>query len=192
MSAVAAYRTSDPEAISEWEAAHGALDAYRDRLAQALDDLGVGQYLIGVSTSGWSPGQFLGLKIPEDQFAPAGWRMAERANLWIAVPDKRTRIGKAAYAALEALAHPGSPRKNLRGMPFDVYAAYGDGTGRVFTPGADLLGGVLYVTWSTDPETAQDRRGRCLAQVDSAIWERVRLSEYHAALEANASAVASA
>lgn len=169
------YRTRDPEVLAAYRAAWDAIRAYVDAVKAVLDEYGAGEYQVWTDANGFHPGQICGIDIPEDRDPPEGWRMQGD----YAVPDKRTGKGRALCKALESVTHPGDPLSALDGMPSLVFT----GTG-LARPGAVPLedGTGLYVTWTTGPEQCRD------GEVDRAIWERVKLSEYHAAKEAAAEA----
>jgi hypothetical protein len=169
MSDLAVYRTADPSVLDTYAAAQAALLAYSQTMAETLERLGAGSWPRMIST-GYRPGRLLGLK-PSGGDVPAGWRVDARSML--AVPDLRTTAGREARKALDAIRYPGDPRHSLPGMPSEVMVP-----GHLLTCGCTRIGGVLYVTWTGDPAGA--------ARIDSALWERCRLSEYYAAVEAAA------
>jgi hypothetical protein len=171
------YRSRSPEVLAAMRAANESVQAYVRATNQVLDDAGAGNYATWRDTSGSRAGRFVGLDIPQDEFPPKGWRMLSK----YAVPDKRTKAGKQAVAALAAIRHPGDPRHSLIGMPPDVSTTIG------FTScGTRFLedGTALYVWWRIDPAACRESFSRGKFEIDRTLWEPVRLSEYYAAVEA--------
>jgi hypothetical protein len=171
------YRSRDPQVVGAWKDACAAIEAYVKATGAVLDGAGLGAYKVYRNTRGLRPGHFAGLAIPQDEFPPEGWRM--RAEY--AVPDKRTKAGKAVDAALDAVKHPGDPLYRLIGMPPDILT----GAGNFSTPAVRLLedGTTLYTAWRTDPAGCRESFMAGKFEIDRSLWEPVKLSEYYAAIE---------
>jgi hypothetical protein len=172
------YRSRDPEVVQGWKDAGDAIHAYVDETKRVLANHGAGGYQDYRHGGGWSIGRFSGLLIPQDEFPPPGWRMADAAQMR-AVPDKRTKAGKAVTATLEAVKHPGDPLFKLVGMPPDIAGGPG-----FITPSVRLLEdrAALYVAWRENPEGRESFFGKGSA-IDFGKWERVKLSEYYTEVE---------
>jgi hypothetical protein len=173
------YVSRQPEVVGAWLAGEEALRAYVKQTRAVLNERGLGEYKVWRSTSGWRPWEFRGLDVPQDEFAPEGWRLNKSREF--AVPDKRTKAGKQIAAALAAVKHPGNPGDDLPGMPADVLVG-----GGFQTPAIRLLEDrtALYVAWRTDPAGCRESfRSRSVA-IDRDLWERAKLSDYYAAVEA--------
>jgi hypothetical protein len=169
------YRSSAAEVLAAIESFHADFRAYREAINAVLDEAGVGRYKIWATTNGWQPGKFLGLDIPEDEFPPKGWRLGKQ----YAVPDQRYAEGKRVAAAIKAVNHPGDPMRRIPGMPPDILTA-----GGFSSPGIAEMAGAVYVTWAHDPETSGGSFTGKSATIDPALWERIPLSVYYAAREA--------
>jgi hypothetical protein len=174
-----AYRSTDPDVLAAVDAAYEAITAYVKQEQAVLDGAGLGHYKVWATSNGWTPRRFLGLDIPEGESPPPGWRM----NREYAVPDKRTAAGKHISAAIAAVRHPGDPRHALIGMPPDVLTP-----GGFQSCGMRRIGDALYVTWrNCDPAGAVRSFTAGAFEIDAAKWERVPLSAYYAAVEAEES-----
>lgn len=106
---------------------------------------------------------------------PAGWRQDGASNR--AVPAKRTPEGKAIAAQLVGLRLEGA---SIPGVPEFLYTAMDPSTGtgyRIF-PGLRTVGDEYFLTLSRVPDDED------LARIDAATWTPVKMSEFHAALEA--------
>lgn len=100
---------------------------------------------------------------------PAGWR---RKGKFEAVPAKRTEEGKEHAKALVALRLAGN---TYPGCPNTLYAE-----GFAVFPRVEQVGADYFLTLSMVPRDEPNN------SLDLEVWEPVRLSEYHAALEAAA------
>lgn len=183
MSAQSAYRSTHPDVLAAFRAAEKASNDYADAMFAALAAHGMAKHQAAVNSSSLSQGGFLGVVVADGEELPAGWRRKDVRGQVLAVPDKRTKAGKSAAAALNALERPGSCP--LPGMPDHLRVADGGGI-RFCTPGVRLLedGTAVWVTWSTVIEAATDLRGNGVPDPDEALWENPRLSAYWAAIEA--------
>ncbi|MFC9973607.1 hypothetical protein ACFVH6_22200 [Spirillospora sp. NPDC127200] len=165
-----AYRSTHPDVLAHWEntASAAAQQAWRDRVNAAIADLGFPDRKFATA------GRFtvIGVEHPEDEPIPDGWRR-DRDLPTAIVPARRTKTGKDIGRRLDALHRP-SPRRDLPGgMPEVAFARHS-----FMRCGVELLGGAVYVTWSDELDEADARH------IDPQVWERVRLSQYYAAREA--------
>ncbi|WP_436759386.1 hypothetical protein [Streptosporangium sp. V21-05] len=172
------YRSTHPDVLGAWHAAEQrAADITTQRKAFLAAHGFEGR---SIATKGrW----MIGVAHPEDQPIPDGWRLDRDLDGAI-VPARRTRVGKQLGKRLDQLAMP-SARKNLPGgMP---EMAWGDH--HVFRPGITLINNALidnnalYVKWGCDPEAIDST-----VKIDPAVWQRMKLSEYYAVLEAQEAA----
>lgn len=164
------YRTS-PETTTEWE-------QRKERANQARREAGLAflqRHGFPETTLFWgSPHDIYGLNIGTNAEPPTGWRR-DRDYVGVIKPDRRTRVGRQAAAELGEIPS-GNAREGLPGgMPSMAISRQ---RGVLMEPGLAVLAGRLYVTWSHPLEERE------AARIDSQVWETVRLSEYHAAREA--------
>lgn len=166
MTAVA-FKTKQPALIAAYLADHEkAVDEFNAKVEAFKATVG-GRELHGTAffDGGWAIAGFHTNNSFEE--IPAGWR---REGSFKAVPAKRTPEGKEHVAALAALrlkgnTYPGCPNM-LFAEGFSVY------------PRVNTIGDDYFLTLSKVP---LDEPGNAL---DPGIWDQVKLSEYHAALEA--------
>lgn len=171
------YRSRTPEVLAAWKAACADLDAYIAATKAIIDEAGFAGWPVFRSNGSWGYGRFAGVGLPEGERVPAGWRIAKHCL----VPDKRTRAGREMRERLDAVEHPGSLNGKLPGMPADALNGM---SGYIVSPDVRVLGECVYAEWSTDPERAEASFSSQSTAVDHDLWERVRLSEYYAAREA--------
>lgn len=182
------YRSSHPDVLAAPLAHSAAHDEWRKKTRALVDELGFPGHnplIVG----GFLQFRVTGIEYKADTKAPDGWRVTESAGHQVFAPDKRTKAGKQAAAALKTIDPPEDPRLNLPGMPASCWVG-----NRILNPGMALKNNdtVVYITWRcTVPElgTAPERTAKG-DQVDLTIWERVKLSEYYAVLEAEEAAAA--
>jgi hypothetical protein len=168
MTVAVAFKTKQPALISDYLEArevtvagfHAKVDAFKATIG--------GKELFGTSMfdGGFLVAGYRAEKYGED--LPAGWRH-EGSRLDV-VPAKRTPEGKEHAKALAALYLPGN---SYPGCPEVLHAE-----NHLVFPRVDKVGEDYYLTLSKVPI---DRPANTL---DPDIWEPVKLSEYHAALEA--------
>jgi len=104
----------------------------------------------------------IGYTNPDNEDPPHGWRVQAKDGLL--VPNKRLKLGKELHKSLPSFAGPRLPGMPRQGM-HDL---------RWFVPAVNLWDGVLWVHWNGPIE-----------DVDPTYWRDRKLSEYHAAKEAN-------
>ncbi|ETT26272.1 hypothetical protein RAJCM14343_5837 [Rhodococcus aetherivorans] len=169
------YRTTLPEALEAWDTYATRRHQWYEKVrAFAKEHSGTHQFW-GNTFLGQD--YFLGLTAPDnDAEIPTGWRR-DRRQPNMMVPNRRTPEGKKCAAAIKKFAN--APHLTLGGMPNEVDGEYNpDGSHRVHSFGAQRLDDALEVSWSVPvpPE-----------KVDSTIWQKVPLSQWHAEREAAAS-----
>lgn len=107
---------------------------------------------------------------------PEGWRMHHGKYEVYLVPNRKTPLGKEIFKEMKTLYLP-DLRGKVPGMPGDMLTAENRGLVS-YSPGYEMLDdGYLYCTWGTDPRKHSDDWGK--RHIDSKIWKRVKLSEYH-------------
>ena len=174
-----AYRSTHPEVLAHWEKTGSAeaQTAWRDKVKAAITEFGFPSDLRFVTTSGWADTRVAGIEHPEGDEIPAGWKRLKDFPSAI-TPDKRRAAGKRAAERLDALPCP-NPRKRLPGgMPAMSFIGH-----KIAQPGIARHGDAVYVTWSAELEESEANN------LDSAVWERIKLSEYYAAKERQDEAV---
>lgn len=182
MSTQSAYRSRHPDVLAEFGAAQDRMRAYRDRIFTVTTEHGMGDHQIAVSSGALSPSRFQGVVTRGGEFVPDGWRVSAIGGRDLAVPDKRTKAGKAIAAAIKDAGSPGDCI--LPGMPREVIVTE-DGY-RVCSPGVRLLedGGAVWVTWGMVLEAATAMDFHAPVSADPEFWEQSLLSAYWAAVEA--------
>jgi hypothetical protein len=184
------YRTRNPVIFDAYRALKEGVDAYKKSVDDFLAGKGLGDYDWLV----WQDYRFAGLKLkpregareyPYEEPAPENWRRDSQRDRY--VPDRRRKQGKIIQAALDELGkrHPGNLLSVLTGMPARSFPSLS----RHQTPGVyiPLDEDAVYVHWNDDPEMVSEWNGaRAADPVDHGIWERIPLSEYYAAREADA------
>jgi hypothetical protein len=157
------YRTSHPDALAAWHSAAAAREAWADQMKAFLDEHGFGNRSVYIGHSG----RVLGINHEQGDDVPDGWRVDSRTGHLM--PRLAKKAGKAIDARLAELHQP-DPRDAMPGMPKECFVSLA-----LLTCGLALIEGALYATWSRPiPED----------QVDLTVWERIKLSEYYAAVEA--------
>lgn len=157
------YRTTSPDALAAWHSAVAARETWCEQMKTFLAEHNLGERTVYVSHTG----RVLGVERFDDEDAPEGWRIDSRTGYLM--PRLATRTGKQVDARLTALIQP-DPRDAVPGMPKTLFVSLA-----MLTCGLALMDGTLYATWSRPiPDE----------QVDLTAWERVKLSEYYAVVEA--------
>lgn len=164
MSGGAFYRSTHPDVVAawddtqrryrEWHAATGAFIArYPGRHGRQRRS----------GSSLW----FVGL---DGETKPdVGWRFS--GGTWVA--DKRTKAGKALAGEIAALEVTSLGR--LPGIPLVIISVE---DGMWHDPGIRCIDGVVWVSYGCSAEEVERGKG-----VDSVLWDRVKASEYYAAIE---------
>jgi hypothetical protein len=169
------YRSTHPDVLAHWEktGSADAQNAWREQVRDVLAELGFSRDRKFATTSGFRDTEVTGVEYPEGEDIPVGWKRNRDLSTAI-TPDKRRAAGKRAAARLAEVTMP-NPR---HAMPGEMPGACFAGTGMaLMRPGIARHGDAVYVTWSRELEqpTADN--------LDPAVWERVKLSEYYAAKE---------
>lgn len=191
MTAQSAWKTQHPDALATFRDWKARLLA-QNKVAHEIDAKAPGGRSVMVRKSGVFGREICGLSTVEEdnpRGAPVtrddmpGWRLGAREGYW--VPDRRTAAGK----ALAASFREGIVRKpRFEGMPGEVMTS-----GAIHSPGADEHDGWLYLSWGIpadkvtgegDDADVVKRRGG--GSVDESIWTPIRMSEWHAMIEARA------
>jgi hypothetical protein len=167
MTDLVVYRSAHPEVLAHWHNTIQARKDWRVKVNETIADLGFpgrrfatnGSRVIGVEHT--------------DGDVPEGWRQDRDLRSAI-VPARRTTAGRRIGDRLDALRRV-EFRDNLPGgMPHLACCA----TDMAFMrPGVVLLGDAVYVDWSGEIEE------RDASHIDTDVWERIKLSEYYAAVE---------
>lgn len=163
------YRSTHPDVMAAWRTAQEqAIEIGRQR-RELLDSLGfVGIRALTTDT------HILGVEHLAGEI-PAGWRRDRQTSMAI-VPNRRTKAGAEVGRQLDRLTMPDPRLILIGGMPHMVWP---DDEVRTYWPGRRLLDGAVWVTWGCDPE----KSGRTVT-IDPEVWQRMKLSEYYAAVEA--------
>ena len=180
------YRSRDPRVLAVIESFEAETKAWAEKAAALLAELGFGdrKWMVQRPPDGM---RITGITVRDGdrENPPPGWRIIDHAGPALR-PNRRLKAGKEAQTRIDQCQPPKHPRARLPGMPGCYFSA----TAIHFPNLGDLGDGAVYVDWSTrvpeltadlDPKEKKRRGG-----VDLAIWERVKLSEYYAAVEAAA------
>jgi hypothetical protein len=165
------YRSTHPDVLAHMERHRLAFQAWRDGVRAALVTLGFNpdDHIWMTDT------EFTGIVRALGDPVPDGWRRDRTADEYVIVPARRTKLGKQHGQVLDRLTQPDPRRSMPGGMPKHAMAK-GEMTG--LTGGFRKIDDAAYVTWS------RELRDGDAARIDPTIWERLKLSEYHAACEA--------
>lgn len=161
------FRSTHPDVLSVLADYRQAMDVWRGRSAALLVDLGFEgrDFLVAYGLgSRW----ITGIEPLPGEEPPTGWRIAHRSDQDVLVPDKRRKAGKDADARIQQTQPPADVRGHLPGMPGTQWAG-----STIYTPALCEIDGAVWVRWRED-----------VSRVDEALWERVPLSQYWAAREA--------
>jgi hypothetical protein len=166
MNVAVAFKTKQPELIAAYIAAHEeAVAEFNTKVAAFKTTIG-GRGLSGIRffDGGFSVTGFQTNNSFEE--LPAGWRRKGRHE---AVPAKKTPEGKEHAKALAGLRLKGNTYPGCPNMLFaEGYSLY---------PRVEKIGDDYFLTLSM---ALRDEPGNTL---DPEIWEPVKLSAYHAAIE---------
>lgn len=176
-SPVTVWKSKNPSAMDKYmEERKKVTDAFYAKVDAFKESIG-GRNIVGFRSidGGFS---VTGYTLESRSELPApGWRRDGASNR--AVPAKRTPEGKAISEQLKDLyvpaeIYPGSPR--FMHTPMDPET----GEGYIMSPRAQKIGDDYFLTLPNKPDA------KSAAEVDPALWEPAKLSEYHAAQEAQA------
>lgn len=156
------YRASTPAALAAWHATADAREKWANQMTAFLAEHGFGERSVYVAHTG----RVLGVQHIDGEEIPDAWRLDARTGYLM--PRLTKRAGRLIDARLNELIQP-DPRDAMPGMPKTCSVSLA-----LLTCGLELIHGALYATWSLPiPDD----------QVDLAVWERLKLSEYYAVLE---------
>lgn len=170
MTVAIAFKTKQPHLIADYLAAreatvadwHAKVDTFKASVGNC-EVVGTRFFDGGFGVTGFRAAK-------DSDELPAGWRFdGSKKDV---VPARRTPEGKAHAITLIGLRLPGN---SYPGAPDIMFAE-----GFSLFPRVEQIGDDFYLTLSKAPLA---ERGNDL---DPAVWEPVKLSEYHAALEAAA------
>jgi hypothetical protein len=174
MTDLVVYRSTHSDVLAHWQATASAeaQNAWREKVEAVLAELGFPGRRF--ATSGNTDRKVIGVEHPHGEEVPEGWRRSRELPEAI-VPARRTSVGKRIGKQLDKLILP-NPRKGMPGgMPHIAFAAK---VPQFLQPGVARRGDAVYVTWSGELDEGD------AAHIDPGFWERVKLSEYYAVLEA--------
>lgn len=189
------YRSTRTEVLAAVAKYRAAMKDWHRDAETLLTELGFpGRHFI-VST-GMGQRWISGVEYHDDDPIPDGWRLRWFRETAVLVPHRGTNLGRAAAAKVQGCPVPNLPQADLPGMPGD--RIFDDS--RMRSPGLREMAGAIWISWGATglPEIPADgpereehlgddeqqRRVRLADHVDLAIWERVKLSAYYAAVEA--------
>lgn len=169
-------------AMEEWRAKRRRLNDEAGSVARELDPDGGRELLTLVSgLQIYSPG--LKALDGDTDNPPHGWRtkwIAVRGGSEMAlVPDKRTKVGKAAAETLAGLRSSAVP--TLPGMPTETWEHRDSNRFTIHYPHIVEFEGGILVRWGADPRECGFQGPA--AEAVGAQWEEVRLSVFYLAAE---------
>ncbi|TYK45208.1 hypothetical protein [Actinomadura decatromicini] len=162
------YRSTHPDVLDHWRntGSAEAQQAWRARVEETLTDLGLAGCRLVLK------GETRVVGVEYDGEPPEGWRRNRDLAGSIA-PARRTAVGKEIGKRLDDLRRP-DPRRDLPGgMPDVAFAKH-----TFMRCGIAPHGDAVYVTW---PDEIDKGDG---SYIDPNVWDRIKLSEYYALLEA--------
>jgi hypothetical protein len=193
MTDLTAYRSTHPDVLAVIEQYRADIKQWHADSDALLKELGFTDRSFMVCTS-MGRRWITGVEYRDGDPVPTGWRVwKDRSGQNTLTPHKARKAGQAATAKIQSCPVPDLPQSHLPGMPGDRIC-----NGAWRSPGLREMAGAVYVTWAADPLPEipadgpereahlgdVDRRIRLNNDVDLAYWERVKLSEYYAAVEA--------
>lgn len=179
-----AFRSEHPDVLAVWERIES------EEWANQIRDYGIA---LGVPNGGeftiWGSQEFAGFTPPERASdVPDGWRVVKVTKRGVTsrhlLPDKRTKIGKAADQWFRDLGRRPYLR-DLPGIPAEVIDKH---TSRFRTITAFRHNGAVYAHFRVPVEAIEERSTQYtrIGAYDPDMWPSIKVSEYHAALEAEA------
>ena len=149
-----------------------ALERFNDRLKELAEKIGEERLVMRHAYDGvWVHG--FQRPSADTELPRPGWRQERDSGVW--VPALRSKLGKEHEALLRSYSHK---YKDLPGLPWLIW-----GEGYMGTWTLEMLCGAAYATISVPLGERTDVQTR-LCDVDTNLWERVPLSTYHLAKEA--------
>lgn len=163
------YRTTDERNTSlwaKWQDENIEYCASRDAFLAEWAPDGCSLML----SSGFGGERPLGVSVEGyNNEVPDGWRLDRKH--WILLPYRKTPRGKKIAAAMEALQWR-DHRSDLIGMPSHLFTGWA-----WCVPGIEMHDGAMFAIWPDEGPTEG---------IDLAIWEPVKLSEWYAMIEGEA------
>lgn len=160
-----AFRTTHPAVLAMWEFCMDECEQWIEKMLAEQDRLGRQIYR---KFSGLARREeVVGIEHQPEGDIPAGWTLSAEQEFLVPIDGAE---GEPAREWLRQHQPPPSAEERL--APFGL-AEHHVADGRVFWPGVELLETGLYVTWGCD--TGWNGSG---------FFDRIKLSEYHAAREA--------
>lgn len=171
-------------ALEEWHAMRRKLHDDKGTVARELDPDGGRRELLVLVTGQVIHAPGLRAKDSDKDHPPKGWRpdwftLASGSVLGL-VPDKRTKIGKAAAEVLRGLRTPSVP--DLPGLPKEVWERRYGHNWAIHYPHIVEHGGTIFVRWGADPRECGF--GDPDSNAVGPEWTEVKMSEFYLALEA--------
>lgn len=171
------YRTSNPDVIADYKKVGEEYLEWCDRCVAFAESIHPDANPMKSSDFGGE--RFGGLTVVKP--IPEGWRVQKQTG-WLAdimVPRRANskhgkKIAKDVEQQYDALREAPNVRKTLTGMPSYLFLGL---SGQA--PGVVLYDDTLYVDWNEDALQMLEK------EVDTSIWERVKLSDYYAIKEAH-------
>jgi hypothetical protein len=171
------YRSTHPDVLKVWDDAHKRAEEIDKARRALLDELGFEGRPGLIDDVGIYGVQHLDEHGP----VPDGW-LRDRRTEGAIVPDRRRKLGREVAGKFKGLTMPDLRRLLPGGMPSTVLHLE---ISKRFWPAIKRFDDAVYVVWGCDPEQLE-RADR----INSEVWERVKLSEYYAAVEVHEAAQA--
>lgn len=171
MSTQHVFRSTHPDALAAWQDVQAKRAEVRRKRTELLDELGFAERRQLVNGN-----RLVGIEHREEHGdIPEGWRRDSKTYGAI-VPARRSPTGKKIGKRIDALPTPSLRAALLGGMP---EMAWDLENNFICHPGVEQFGDAIYVKWDCDPEKVERD-----IHLDPNIWQRIKLSEYYAAVEA--------
>lgn len=168
------FKATHPQTIADW---HAQREADREQFTRSCKSFAAeyGRDSMIYRLSGFADSYTaFAVGLPGGGEVPAGWR--KDAKTGYIVPAKRTEEGKRIAERINALHY----LSYLPGLPQVASNETDPATGEGLIGGFAIehIGDDWYATLSFEPDNLT------LNQIDAALWQRVPLSQFHAAQEA--------
>jgi hypothetical protein len=168
------YKSTHPDVLAHHIRHTERSTAWHHQLKTAIADLGFEGANVWMADN-----TVAGIVRPRGAEVPHGWRWDRTAAEPVIVPARKTAEGKRLGRLLEGLTRPDVRTQMPGGMPRHSTAAREIA---FLSCGFVQVGGAVFVTWSTEIRSSDADR------IDPAVWERIKLSEFYAAIEAQSEA----
>ncbi len=176
------YRSTHPDVLAAVATYRAAMADWHERTAALLTDLGfVGRDLLVATTLGHR--HITGVEFKPGDPIPEGWRRQGKGSATRLVPRLGLKAGKAIARRIDEAKPPADVRTDLPGMPAHRW------NGSAFdTPALHEIDGAVWLVWPYELKATAVVGDTRSDYVQVRMWERVRMSEFHAALEAKEAA----